>query len=237
MHMRRFNVGVFFLAFAPCLMSASDATAAFIWMMDDNAGNTVTLTDGDADGVITFSGSVGSFMVDGTAISKPAIGGVNVGALGFKPLNVKTSGAVLAPLMINLTDTDFPSTSAREDATIITKSKISDGSVSIDSYFDPANSEFAMGGLQISLGTFTAPPNPTKLNAFSGFVPFNYGSVPYSTTLQLEFEATGALDFSTGFGAINGIQRVPEPSSSVLALIGAVVLGGGRIVRSYRRDR
>ena len=231
--MSHFKAFAALLAFVACFAAASDATAGFIWKMDDNAGNTVTLFDGDADGVITFAGSVGSFTVSGTALSKPNVGGPGLGQMGFEPLRVTTTDAVAAPLTIQLTDTDFPDTSAGRDR-VFMFGQISNGSVTGSGYFDPANLEFGTGGLYIPMGTFTAPPNPTLIDFNSGWIPFDYGPVPYSITLQLQVEATGALDLN--FRSIFA-QQVPEPSTVLLALIGVVVLGGGRIAKSYRKDR
>jgi len=212
-----------FLAFVSSFAAASNAPAAMIWRMDDNAGNIVTLLDGDADGIITFGGSVGSFTVSGTARSKPDVGSSTLALLLFDPLKVTTTGAVAAPLKIQLTVTDFPLTSAWRDK-IFMLGPISNGSITGSGFFDPANIEFGTGGLEIPLGTFSAPPNPTTISFDSGWVPFGYGSVPYSMTLQLDVQATGALNLDLGsVGLIQTPEIDPATGSSALSLVAGVL--------------
>jgi hypothetical protein len=219
-----------FLVLITSLALATDASAGFIWSMNDNAGNSVNLTDGGT-GQINFNGNVGEFSVTGHAVSKPYVGGPRSGLLHFTQLVVTTSSAVPAPLTIRLSDTDFPSTSASIDKGYW-KGLISNGSVTGDVYFDPANIDFGTGGLHIPLGTFTAPPNPTSFAYDSGFIPFVYGSVPYSILINLEIQATGPLllSFTEGPGGV----QAPEPSTAFIAGIGIVVLGARLVVRRSR---
>lgn len=220
-----------FLCLIASLALVTDTNAGLIWSMNDNAGNSVNLTDGGT-GVINFSGNIGDFSVVGRAVSKPQVGGPGVGEIRFTQLLVTTSAAVLAPLTIRLSDTDFPDTSASEDKAIW-RGQISNGSVTGDVYFDPANIDFGTGGLLIPLGTFTAPPNPKYFDYDSGPIPFVYGAVPYSILVDIEVQATGALNLSFTDGPA-GIQS-PEPSTALIAGIGIVVLGVRRVVCRSRR--
>ena len=201
--------------------------------MDDGVGNSLLVTNILGSGQLVFSGSVGAFNVSGTAQSKPLLGGPSVGLLKFVNLRVATTGAVATPLTIKLSDTDFPARSAFRDRTILRRGLLSNGDFTGNAYFDPANVDFAEGGLNIPMGTYTAGATPLELDFDSGWVPFNFGEVPYSIVLKLEVTATGALDLNFTQGEIVAVQA-PEPSAVFLASIGGLFLVARQIRRSRR---
>lgn len=219
------------LVLAAALVGAGEAQAGFKWSMDDNAGNSIELTDGS--GVINFNGTVGAYSVVGTALSKPSVGnGSTLSMMRFSSLSITTTGSVAAPLTLRLTDTDFPATSAGRDmATWI--GSITQGSVTGDAYFDPANTEYGTGGLHLPLGTETATTTPNSFSYSSGFVTFPPGSVPFSMFVNLEISATGPLNLT--FSELQLIQESPEPGTAVLAAIGGLVWGVRRVIRKRRQ--
>ena len=208
----------------------TEANAGFVWTIDDNAGHSVNLDDTGTPGQITFNGTVGGYTVSGTAYSKPNIGSSTLGVMSFSPLKITTTGAVAAPLTIKLSDTDFPSTSAgRDEATWV--GSIANGSATGNAYFDPANTDFATGGLHIALGTVTAADSSAvPINFDSGLQAFDYGIVTFSEFIQLDVTATGALNVN--LTSVRAPQiPIPEPSSFVIAGIGGVFLALFRIFR------
>ncbi len=218
------------LVLAAALVGAGNAQAGFKWSMDDNAGNSIELTDGS--GVINFNGNVGAYSVVGTAQSKPSVGSDTLSVMRFSSLSITTTGAVAAPLTLRLTDTDFPATSARMDK-VSWIGSITQGSVTGDGYFDPANTEYGTGGLHLPFGTETATTTPKLFQYDSGFVAFPPGSVPFSMFMNLEIAATGPLNLT--FSEFQAVQQMPEPGTAVLAAIGGLVWGVRRVVRQRRQ--
>ncbi len=208
---------------------SGETNAGFVWTIDDNAGHSVNLNDTGSTGQITFNGTVGAYTISGTAYSKPLVGSATNGIMKFAPLQISTSGAVAAPLTIKLTDTDFPSTSAGRDG-LSWIGSIANGSVTGDAYFDPANINFGTGGLHLALATVTATSSPVSLNYGSGFQDFNYGQVQFSEFIELDVNATGALNL--GLTEMQSPQiPIPEPSGLVIAGIGGVFLAFHQIFR------
>jgi len=88
------------------LGGASVSHAAPILTLDDGMGNTATVQDTDGDGIVSFFGSLGSFLINvTTGLSYPAIGGPNEAKLDLASLNV--SGGT-GTLVITLADTFSP---------------------------------------------------------------------------------------------------------------------------------
>lgn len=216
------------------VLVAGEAKAGFVWTIDDNAGHSVNLSDPGSTGQITFNGTVGAYTISGTAFSKPAIGSPTNGIMKFSPLHITTSGAVAAPLTIKLSDTDFPWTSAGRDS-VAWVGSITNGSVSGDAYFDPANIDFGNGGLHFALATVTADSTPAQIDYSSALQDFNYGLVPFSEFVQLDVNATAALDVTLTEVRVPQIP-IPEPNSLVIAGIGGVILAFHQIFRRRALD-
>jgi len=189
------------------LCIASPVNAAFVLTIDDLAtgGTEVTELDGDADGVITYSGAIGVFSVNvTTGVSKPAITGPQLLHLD----NISVSGGA-GNLVISLTDTGYtgspPGLTGLFGGTTI-------GTVDFDFLSDDANAQFG--------GTSFFDPPVTPTGAFSGSgtgTPTLTG--PYSLTIVAAISHSGSG--VTSFDA--EIRAIPVPAAAWL--FGSGLLG------------
>src|SRR3954462_6832001 len=72
-----------------------------------SGSSSVTVADGDADGVVSFSGAIGNWWLNMTnGVSKPAFGSESAPWLDLFSMTASTAGAA-STLTIMLTDTGF----------------------------------------------------------------------------------------------------------------------------------
>lgn len=151
-------------------------------------------------GVISFSGAVGSFIVNvTTGISKPLIG---PSRLDLNSIDV--SGAA-GRLIISLTDTDYTLPAGGFTAE---HGGTTDGMVDISYRYDASNQEF--GGSVFASAMHTA----TQIRSFD-FVDTGYFPPAglYSLTIMAEVEHTGPYQV-TSFDAV--MSPVPVPAAAWL---------------------
>ena len=177
------------------LCIASPANAAFVLTIDDlsTGGTDVTVLDGDADGVITYSGAIGAFAVNvTTGISKPTITGPQL--LDLNSINVSGgAGDGYQPDRYRLYTGSPAGLTGLFGGTTI-------GTVDVDFLSDDANAQFG--------GTSFFDPPVTSTGAFSGSgtgTPTLTG--PYSLTIVAAISHSGSG--VTSFDA--EIQVVPVP--------------------------
>ena len=189
------------------LCIAGPVNAAFVLTIDDlsTGGIDVTVLDGDADGVITYSGAVGVFTVNvTTGISKPTITGPQL--LDLNSIDVSGSAG---DLTISLTDTGYSGSPAGLTGLF---GGTTIGTVDVDFLSDDANAQFG--------GTSFFDPPVTSTGAFSGSgtgTPTLTG--PYSLTIVAAISHSGSG--VTSFDA--EIQAVPVPAA--VWLFGSGLLG------------
>lgn len=214
---------------AAALMASTSANAAFVMYLDDSStagidriiqddtlagaltgiGLTTSADTTPDAGVVTYSGAIGSFLVNvTTGISKPMIGAPGT----MLDLNSVSVSGGSGTLTLGLTDTGF----LRAGAASLNFSigGTTDGTVTADAFVDFANTEFGTGTL---LGSMTA-----------GSTAFSYDSgvtiVPTDDPFSLSIVA------SVTHGPLGGISSfdaavVPEPSMLALMCLGLVGLG------------
>lgn len=204
---------------AAMLSPAPLANAAFVLEIDNdlNALNgRISVTDGDADGLVTYSGGYGDFsIVVSTGVTQPAI--ADPVKMDLNSIQVTSSGSSSGgTLYMWLTNTDFsgpvPSFTADFGGT-------TQGSISFEFLYDTANSEF--GGTAFASGDSVS--SSTGGSAFSNSLS---GAVspadPYSLTIFAEIVHTAAGQVSS-FDA--SITTVPVPGAAFLLTSGLMGLG------------
>ena len=212
------------LALALAALPVAQAQAAFVMTLDDlgDAATPTIIYDGSGSdlggpaGVITYSGAVGSFMVNvTTGVSKPVIGPAR---MDLNSINV--SGSSAGTLVVSLTDTDF---SGDYSAYTADFGGTTDGSVALDFLFDSGNSEF--GGSSFASGS----------SAGSGAFPDSLtgavaGGEPFSLTITATIEHDEASQISS-FDAV--VAPVPVPAA--FWLFGSALAGFAAFRRRQQR--
>ena len=209
-------VGLLPPAYAFQKLSLDDPTdlSAPIIVTDGGVGDINT-----AAGVITFSGVIGTFIINvTTSISKPVMGSASTPHLDLNSVNVSTPGP--GTLTIMHTDTDF--SSAGPSAGQMSLGGTTAGSVEYKAYYDLANSAF---GLTTLIGTTGVISTTPFASAITGAGP---GADPaYSLTQVVTIVHEGGGAQSSSFDAE---LTVPEPDASLLlgmSLAGLGLLGYG----------
>jgi hypothetical protein len=232
MHMNHLGTA---LAVAVLVTATQSANVSFVLTLDDisTVGIDVIISDdqfagfatsvgattsNDAlggAGAVSYSGSVGSFIVNvTTGISKPLVG---PGIIDLNSLNVSGGAGTLS---IGLTDTGFTGSFGAYRANF---GGTTQGSVDLDFLYDAANAEF--GGL-----SFSNPPSAAS-GAFSGS---ETGAViasdPYSLTILADIVHTNAGKI-TSFDA----EASPVPVPATAWLLGSGILGFTMVGRRRRK--
>jgi hypothetical protein len=205
---------------ALCL-SAAPAMAGMKLMLDAGGGNTVTVTDADLDGVISYIGAVGGSVWTvniTTGISKPVLGGPGVAEMHLDSVNVSSGGAGV--LDVWLTDTDFVLPPAVTVGILTSEfGGVADagGTVQLWQSLDPVNAEW---GVPASSTLDSGPLGPGSFNDTRSMgVPIS-GS--FSLTEKVTITHTGAGQ-STSFDAVS--QVVPIPGAVLLGILGLSAAG------------
>jgi hypothetical protein len=214
-------------ALASGLLLMPSAQAAFVMTLDNpfDTFAPITIYDGTGsdlngvNGVITYSGSVGAFIVNvTTGISKPVIGPAQ---LDLNSINV--SGAA-GTLLVSISDTgftgNFPGFNASYGGT-------TQGNVYFDFLYDTGNQEF--GGTSFASGSALSGAGSTPAsfaNDLSGSV---MPASPFSLSIMTRIQHDSAFEVSS-FDA--HVTPVPLPAS--VWLLGSALAGLASLRRARR---
>ena len=209
------------LAVVISLGTATSAQAAFKMKLTSTPSN-ITTSDADLDGLILFTGPVGSFSTNTvTGLSKPTIGSAAAPQIDLNSINVSSGSNRVLHLW--LTDTGFTGIGqavARIGGT-------TNGTVTYETFWDPGNGEFATTNPIGSLVSFGPGPVAFSSTASSNIVTGG----AYSLTQHITITHNGSAK-TTSFDAE---ILVPEPAS--IALFGLGLMGVHAAVRRKRADR
>jgi hypothetical protein len=212
----------FIQAAAAAVLLTSLATAQAVPTLRFTIDNVVmqTCADGDgcdltgAPGVVTFSGSVGDFVINvTTGVSKPVFTG-GVPLMDLNTLNIQTQGTGHT-LELMLSDDNF-SDAGKVSGKLGGTLTGNGATISAQVYFDAGNALFDKDTLAGAVGPFGS-------GAFSGgFIGLDAPTGPYSVTQVLTLTTTGFTNFSADFEV-----SVPEPTTLALFGLGLLGLGAG----------
>jgi len=209
--------------------TATPAEAAFKLSLDDNAGSTLVVADGDAadtdarQGVITVSASLGIWDISITAaFSKPTFGSVSDPKIDIMTGNGQILSSGGGTLTVMATDTDFGPVAEGLTADLLSAggTAASGASVDVYGYLDTGNVEF---------GTEFEKPKLLDLGpgAFSGSATAPLpqaiidGAEPFSMTLVIDI--THTAPGLTTLDAKN--EMVPEPATCLIwGMLGVIGL-------------
>lgn len=184
------------------LRLTDSATTDFKLIVDDGTDDNF----GTTPGIISFTGSVGTFTLTvTTAKSKPVVGSASFPELSMT-VDASTTSSTMSTLTIELTDTGFGSSlTSLVFVTTFGSSSPSTQSITISSFLDLSNAEFGTGAGTTPLSSLG--PSSGEFGD-SGFASATTDTA-YSLTLVAELEHGGAG--SSSFNA--AVFAIPEPVS------------------------
>lgn len=192
---------------------------------------TVTVTDVDADGVVTYMGPLGTYNVNvSTGVSRPAIGGPTSWEIDLSSVN-NNNAVTSDPLTIEFTDTGFShagpfSVNSAVGGTLPNLAGATATFTSIVNYGAGGNNPFGVGGgstASIGLGPFT-PVAFSDSGSVSG-IPAGTFSLTNRAVINLPRPGIASFDFHTT------TSTVPEPASMALLGSGFLPIGLGFLRR------
>jgi hypothetical protein len=198
------------------LGAPTEANAAFQVRLTDSAGGTITLSDGDGNGKISYDsdigGPIGAYSIVVTsALTKPLLGSAT-----FPHMDTTfqvSGGAPGTTLTIEVTDTGF----ITSPITLVSKigGTNNGSSVTYTASFDNGNGEFGSPDGSAVLGPFSSN------GIFGGENVLNVtGATPYSLTQKLVISGGGTV--------VSGdaeLTAAPAPSSALLILAALPLIG------------
>ena len=203
-------------------LSASPARAALLLSISDSASSSTVIVIGGGSGVITYSGTVGSWDLNmNTGVASPFF---EEGYLHLHSLEARNdAGAPATDLTIMLTQTDL--TAPLSAWTMNYGGTYTGaGNVTYSAFRDNTNAQFGTGTLIGTLGPFSGAYSGSLLGGAAGVT-------PYSLTERIVLAAgAGKLIYS---GDAELLPAVPEPGT--LTLFGTGLFGLAKVVR--RRSR
>lgn len=212
--MKRIFMMMIILAFVVA-MNVQTVQATPILTISDGS-NTVTVSDNDSDGVVTYNGNLGAWIVNViTGVTMPLLGTSSNPVLDLNSINV--TGITPGTLTITFTEDGFSLTNGSMKSAV---GGTTDGSVS----FSTLLNGFALSGLDFG---------PFSGGAFSDTAYYNDLTLGSSDRLGLQ-----AVITHTGGAQVTSIDlhdKVPEPG--MLVLLGSGFLGLAFFGRSIGKTK
>jgi hypothetical protein len=207
--------------FGTVVLLSQSASAALTLKLNDGFNPVVTVVDGDGDGVVTFVGPLGVWILNvSTALSKPLLGGVSLAETDLNSVNV-SSGA--GTLIISLSDDNF-SLPGSTGFGLLDIGGTTQGTASYASYIDLGNTLFATTTL---IGSGSANAGAFSDSLGSGLALTSLFSMTTIVTLTHASE----LNISS----FNANTRVSVPEPATLTFLGGGLLALGFFARNRRK--
>lgn len=217
MRIRRFLVAGLIVATVG-LGAASRVDASSITLADSVTLSSVTVTDGDFDGLILFNGSLGIWNVTVTqGTTKPALGAAGQPVMD---LQVFASSTQAGTLTVSFSEGGFSLLPGKIVANFSATTLASGSVATYDTYDDLALSS------ALTSQSLSGPGSPS---ASTKTVALTASSSPYPLTQVVKITHTGATDLTT---ASNVEARLTAPDGGwTVAMLGSVLLAIGLMRR------
>jgi len=203
---------ILLISFLAVFLVAGSANATPTLTLDDGVGNSVTITDDDFDGVVVYSGAIGSFIVNvTTGITKPLIGSADLPRMDLNSINVSGGNGSLT---IEFFEDGFSGDKIAGLESLI--GGTTSGTLSATSYIDAT--------VLSSFGPF-GPGAFSDQDLWSGNLPESF-SLKISATITQEAGDVTSFDFE-----VNSV-----PDASIMLLLGPALLGLGVFGRKFNNS-
>jgi hypothetical protein len=199
----------------------SYATPYLELKLDDGLGHVITAQDLNNDGVVTFNGNLGNWVINvTTGITYPTLGSTTQPLLDLNSVNVSSGNGGNLNIQVSASGYTWLGEG------VLSIGGTTNGTVAASAYYDSSNVLFAQtsqigSNLSFSPISFSGQTNSTVVDISP--------SSPYSLTIDVDINHQ-----SGGVSSFDGQLAVPEPGT--LLFLGAGLLGLGFAVRQRMKN-